>query len=227
MPIPTNEQIAKAAETARDLRQKVDGIATESLPGIVFLDLSEGRTPVTIYSTEDGRPIVIPEFMLRTVIDKRREDGEYRFVADKADAPEYKMGTILCFMHKDSPERATLDAAGLGGKFCRKHTLPSDYAATIHAEHRHRQEYAAYSRYVAGQKEAVREARQDRQLEATLSIARAANPQAPPEPQTTEATGEHDCGDCDWRQKPNTKNPAAALRMHARAKHTAESPATV
>lgn len=125
-------------------------------------------------------------------------------------APEYKLGTVLCFMHKDSPERATLNAAGLGSKTCVKSTLASDYSKTIHAEHRHRQEWTAYQRYVGGVKEAAREDRQEKQLEATLSIAKAAQGAQAVDP---------DCPSCDWKQKPTTKNLAAALAAHAREKH--------
>lgn len=220
MTIPSTDQIAKRAEQVRDLREQVEGLATESLPGVVFIEIDEGREPVTLYSTEDGRPISIPAYMIGPVLDRRREDGAFRFVSDKDKAPEYKMGEILCFMHKDAPERATLDAAGLTGKTCRKHTLPSDYAKTIHGEHRHKQEWAAYSRYVAGQKEAKREQRLDEQLEATLTIARAAKaPQAveAKAPQAVDA----DCPRCDWQQGASTKNRRAALRMHERAKHPA------
>ncbi len=211
MAIPSTEELAKRAEQTRDLKQQVEGIATEALPGVIFIEIDEGREPVTVYSTEDGRPVTIPAYMVPQVMERRREDGEYRFVAEKEKAPEYKLGTILCFMHKDSPERATLDAAGLGGKFCRKDTIASDYAATIHGEHRHRQEWAAYQRYVQGEKETKREARQDRQLEATLAIARAAQGSQAVDP---------DCPGCDWKQKPDTKNLVAALRLHVAAKHT-------
>ena len=222
MAIPSTEDIAKRAEQVRDLKSQVEGLATEALPGVVFIEIDEGREPVTIYSTEDGRPVTIPAYMVPPVLDRRREDGEFRFVADKAKAPEYKLGTILCFMHKDSPERAALDAAGLGGKFCRKHTLPSDYAATIHGEHRHRQEWAAYQRYVGNQKEAVREARLDSQLEATLDIARGAREAKQAVEAKTPQAGERDCPRCDWQQGASTKNRRSALRMHEKAIHPGE-----
>lgn len=218
MAIPSTGDIAKRAEQVRDLKQQVEGLATEALPGVVFIEIDEGREPVTIYSTEDGRPVTIPAYMVPPVLDRRREDGEFRFVAEKARAPEYKMGTLLCFMHPDAPERATLDAAGLTGKTCRKHTLPNDYAKTIHGEHRHKQEWAAYMRYVAGQKEAVREARQDKQLEATLTIARAAQGSQAVEAKAPQAV-ETDCPRCDWQQRPATKNRRAALAAHGREKH--------
>lgn len=77
MTIPSSEEIAKKAEQVRDLRQQVAGLATEALPGVVFIEIDDGRAPVTIYSTEDGRPVVIPEYMLGPVLERRREDGEF------------------------------------------------------------------------------------------------------------------------------------------------------
>lgn len=219
--MPTNQELAERAERSRDLRQQVEGLATETLSGVVFMEIDENRELVSLYSTEDGREIQIPAYMVPPVLDRRREDGEYRFVADKAKAPVYTVGSLLCFLHKDSPERATLDAAGLGGKFCRKHTLPSEYAADMHGMHRHKQEWAARERYVAGQKEAMREARLDSQLEATLDIARSAKVPQAIEAKAPQAV-EPDCRACDWKQKPSTKNLAAALRMHERAKHPEE-----
>ena len=153
MAVPTAEDIARNAEKTRDLKQEVEGLATEALPGVIFIEISEGRTPVTIYSTEDGRPVTIPENMVPAVMEKRREDGQYRFVADPAKAPEYKLGTVKCFLHPDAPERATIVEAGLANKSCRKDTLGSDHSKILHAEHRHKQEWVAYQRFVGGRKE--------------------------------------------------------------------------
>ena len=218
MTIPTADEIAKNAEAVRDLKLQVNGLTTEALPDIEFRHFTPGRTPVTIYAVEDGRPITIPEYQLITVIDKRLEDGRYMFVSDPKDAPEYKLGTILCFLHKDSPERASLDAAGLGGlKFCRKHTLPSTYAKTIHALHRHKQEWGALQDYLKGVKEQGERDDRRQQLEATLAIARGVA-QGSPEAKTPPAI-DPDCPRCSWRQQPATQNRRAALRMHERAKH--------
>lgn len=35
--------------------------------------------------------------------------------------------------------------------------------------------------------------------------------------------GIFDCGDCDWKPKPDTKRPATALRMHRRKRHGGET----
>ena len=87
MAIPSSEELAKRAEQTRGLKQQVAGLATEALPGVIFVEIDDGRAPVTVYSTEDGRPVTIPEYMVGPVLDRRREDGEYRFVAEKEKAP--------------------------------------------------------------------------------------------------------------------------------------------
>lgn len=163
---------AEQAERVRDLKAQLGGVDAQEMSGIQFQMISEGREPVTIYSTEDGRPVTIPMYMLPQVMDRRREDGEYRFVSEKARAPEYKMGEIVCFLHVDAPERATIEEIGLGAIKCRKHTLPSQHAWRMHGKNRHKQEWAAYQEHLKGEKEAKQEQRQDKQLEATLTIAR-------------------------------------------------------
>jgi hypothetical protein len=49
--------------------------------------------------------------------------------------------------------------------------LANSYSKHIHAQHRHKQEWAAYQEYVKEEKEKQAQARQDKQLEATLAIA--------------------------------------------------------
>ncbi len=163
---------AVQAERVRDLRNQLGGIGNSEMPEIQFQVISPGRAPVTIYAVEDGRPVTIPEYYLPAVMTKTLDDGRYMFVADAKDAPEYKMGEVKCFLHPDSPMREIVEAVGLGAIKCQKSTLASDYAGTIHGEHRHRQEWGAVAKHLKEEKEAKAIARQDEQLQATLSIAR-------------------------------------------------------
>ena len=166
------QNVAERAEKVRDLRKQVAELAPDDEPEILFQSISPGRQPVTVYSTENGEPIAVPAYMIGAVMEKTLADGRAMFVADKKDAPEYKIGDIVCFLHVDAPERLIIEEIGLGAVKCRKHTLPSDYAATIHGEHRHKKEWAAYQKFLKDQKEEKQEKRQDEQLQATLSIAR-------------------------------------------------------
>ena len=205
---------AKLQEEIRDLRAQLDDLSKQDLYEVLFQEINTGREPVTLYRSENGETITIPAYMVPKVINLRDADGRFRFVADKSDAPEFKPNTIKCFMHKDSPDRATLDAAGLAGKTCPAAHLASTYSMNIHAAHRHRYEWAAYQKHLSTESAAKEQEERRQQLEATLAIARAANPQAVPE-------AAPDCPDCDWKPKPDAKSPATALGMHRKAQHPA------
>ena len=163
---------AKQAERIRDLTKQIAGVGIQEMPEIQFQMISPGREPVTVYAVEDGRSVAVPAYMLNSVMTKTLDDGRFMFVADPKDAPEYKMGDIVCFLHVDAPERVIIEEIGLGAVKCRKHTLPSRHAWRMHGQHRHKQEWAAYQEFIEDRKEEKRETRQDEQLEATLSIAR-------------------------------------------------------
>ena len=167
---------AVKAEKVRDLRGQLTGIAEEDEPEILFQMISPGREPVTVYSTTDGTPTAVPKYMIGAAMELKNNDGSFRFVAEAKDAPEYKLGTIKCFLHKDSSERPILEMVGLQSATCPKDTLSSDHAKRMHALHRHKNEWIAYQEHVEGQKEKKRETRLDQQLEATLALARGAPP---------------------------------------------------
>jgi hypothetical protein len=138
--------------------------------------------------------------MLGAAMQLTNEDGTFRFVALAKDAPEYKLGTIKCFLHPDSPERPILELVGLGSATCPKATLASLHSKRQHGLHLHKQEWAAYQEFVESEKEAKREKRLDEQLEATLSIARGSPPEELPK------------GECDICGKTGFKNVGAHKR---------------
>ncbi|HLE80169.1 MAG TPA: C2H2-type zinc finger protein [Dehalococcoidia bacterium] len=168
------QDVAERAEKARDLRGQLGQLSVDAeRSGIIFLDASP-RKVVTLYSMLNGEPISIPEYMVNRVLQNRLTDGRYAFTSDARLAPEHRKGQIRCFLHPESPERSILGEIGLGGTHCPAAHLANQHAKRIHAQHRHKQEWAAYNEYLDDQKEQVREARQEKQLEATLGIARAA-----------------------------------------------------
>jgi hypothetical protein len=169
---------AAQAERLRDLRGQVTELGSSDVPEILFQHISPGREPVTVYSTKDGCPTPIPAYMLGAAMELRNEDGTFRFVAKAKDAPEYKLGTIKCFLHPDSPERPVLELVGLGSATCPKATLASVQSKRLHGLHRHKQEWEAWQEHVEGKKEERREERLNQQLEATLALA--GNGQRPP-----------------------------------------------
>jgi hypothetical protein len=113
-------------------------------------------------------------YMLRQILGKVNPDGSDIFTATQSDAAEHKPGTVLCFMHKDSPEREILSEIGLTANPCPKSNLRNNHSKRMHAKHRHRQEWEAYEEYLDDQKEEAAVDRQERQLNATLELARGA-----------------------------------------------------
>jgi hypothetical protein len=200
--------IAEKERRARDLRSQVAELEP-GLEGVIFEHIRTRRELVTVYSMTDGEPIAIPEYMVRAVMTKR-VDGEYMFTDNPAEAPEYRKGTVKCFLHAESAERASgvLDEIGLKGKVCPAGSLASVHSKRTHGERRHGREWAAYQEYLNDKKEAKAIARQERQLEATLSIARGATAVVTPK------------GECDICGKTGFKNVGAHKRgAHKEAEH--------
>ena len=162
---------AAQAERIRDLTKQIAGVGAQEMEGIEFTMMSPGHALVRIYAVEDGRPLDVPGSMLNSVMTKTLDDGRFMFVADPANAPEYKIGDVKCFMHPDSPMSEIVKAVGLSGVPCNKSTLGSEHSKRIHGLHRHKQEWEAVQEYIENEKETKRETRQDEQLKATLAIA--------------------------------------------------------
>ena len=211
---------AEQAQQIRDLKRQVSGIGTEEMTGVEFTMISPGHDLVTIYAVEDGRPLDVPVYRLEQAMAKTLDDGvTFMFVAEAKNAPEYKMGTIVCFLHVDSPERLIIEEIGLGAIKCRKHTLPSQSAWRLHGMHRHKQEWVAYQEFIEERKEKKREDRQDKQLEATLSIADRGQPPAVPfagdinNPNNLGHSGSATKGLCDICGKTGLKRVSAHKSM--------------
>ena len=176
---------ATRVEDARDLRKEISGLERQDEQEIIFRETSPERRKVTVYNMTNGEPVPIPEYMLTSVLGKMFPNGEPMFTARQERAPEYRMGTTLCFLAEGSAERATLDEIGLSGAICPKRTLSNRHSKRMHALNRHPQEWAAYQEYVEEEKERSAVDRQNKQLEATLALAGRAAPveasmEAPP-----------------------------------------------
>lgn len=169
---------AQRMQAARDLLQQVDELAGEGkgdVPEVVFQDISPRRRKLPIYSLRDGERLMIPRSLLQQTLNKRdNKTGKWLFTAHKEEAPEYKLGEIKCFLHPEAAERPLLDEIGLAGKECEAAHLGSRYSRRMHGMHRHKQEWAMYQEYLEDEKDRVAEERQQKQLEATQELARAA-----------------------------------------------------
>ena len=164
-------QAAERVQDIRDLRDQITGLQREDEQEMVFRDTSPRRQVIRVYSIQNGEPITIPRKMLENVLKKRLEDGRYAFTARQEEAPVYIKGKIKCFLHFESPDRPILNEIGLSGKSCPAAQLPNEYSKRIHAQHRHKDEWAMYQDYLTKtERDEDREQRRQ-QLDATLAIA--------------------------------------------------------
>ena len=172
--MPTETRIERA-EAQRDLKAQItanQGLDREEEQGIIFKETSPKRRKTTIYHMRNGQPAHVPEYIATKALDKiDPETREYMFTAFKDKAPAYKLGTILCFLHADSPDQPILEELGLTATPCRKHTLANMHAKRMHAKNRHHDEWEAYQALMAEKQQQEDRAAQRAQLEATLALA--------------------------------------------------------
>lgn len=161
------------AERVRDLASQISELTAEDVGEIVFIDASPDRKPQMLYSMLDGEPIPIPAYMVPAVLSKRA-GGNYLFTANKSLAPTYKQGKVKCFLHPEAPERPILDEIGLSGKQCMSGMLANNYSKRIHAQRRHKAEWAAFQDHIAEESQQQRDRRQEQQVEAMMRLAGAA-----------------------------------------------------
>lgn len=204
--MPTADQL----ERQRDLKSQMDDLRRESDQEIIFRETSPPRRYVTLYNTQTGEPVQVPEKIGEKVLEKRWPDGNYMFVTKAEQAPEYKMGQIKCFLHEESSERLSgaLDEVGLNGITCPAANLATLYSKRIHAQHRHKQQWESYQEHLSLQKNKEYEDRQQAQLEATLALAGRA---VGKEPEVVLEQVRHDCPVCGWV---NVKNTEIGLQTH-------------
>ena len=165
---------AERVQEVRDLRQEITGIEAADQQEVIFRETSPPRRKATLYSMVTGEPIKVPTYLLERTLAKRLPNGKYMFTARQAEAPRYKRGEVKCFLHPDSAEQSILAEIGLQGIVCDTANLASIHSKRIHGLHRHKNEWAALQEHLTDQKENEDREQQRQQLEATLSIARAA-----------------------------------------------------
>lgn len=171
---------AERMQRVRDLKGAINELSVDpdDQKEIIIRETSPRIRKTTVYSMTDGEPIQVPLKLLELVMYKRDpKTGQYAFTATESEAPKFKLGEIKCFLHPEANDRVLLDEIGLANIHCMSAHLGSLYSKRMHALHRHSQEWAMYQEFVEGRKEQEREARQERQLEATLAIANAAGQQ--------------------------------------------------
>lgn len=169
---PSNIEAQKAQEV-RDLRNQISDLSAEDEQNIVFKKPSPRRM-TTVYSMLDGEPLPVPaSSVLRTLEKRLPGTREYMFTARQEDAPEYKLGSVKCFLHPESAYRTSgiLAEAGISMHSCPSAHHPSKYAMEEVAKAKHKKQWQALQAYLADQERTEERAERRQQLDATLALA--------------------------------------------------------
>ncbi len=170
-------RIAHEEESRRDMVDRIAGIDAADQAEIMFADTSPPRPLTVLYATLDGEPVIVTRKRARLLLQRKLPDGKYMFIAPLEDGspppsvPEYRLGSVKCFMHKESEERKLLDSLGMAGKLCIAGHLANVYAKRIHERKCHKREREMYQDYLDDKKEAASIERQEMQYTAMMALA--------------------------------------------------------
>jgi hypothetical protein len=167
---------AEQQQRARDLRTQLAevGASERNDQEMLFQEWSPGRTLVTLWSMEDGTEITIPQYMVASAIQKRMADGRFRFTAYKDQAPEFKAGTVRCFLAEDSPERTSglLEEAGLDHlPVCAAKNLRSGFSKRRHGQNRHSDSWNALQEHIGDKRREVEQTDRRNEMAAIRDLA--------------------------------------------------------
>ncbi len=163
---------AEMLRRGRDLAD-MDAALKAERDGLIFMETSKRPPTITLYAMADGEPIPMPQPIAEMAIKRRYNSGSYMFTDNPDEAPTYKLGSVKCFLHPDSPERKSgaLEEVGIAGIICRSEHLASKYSRRIHAENRHGKRWEAFQEHVKDLREAADRDDRKQQLDATLALA--------------------------------------------------------
>ena len=171
--------IAREEENRRDMLDKITEIDASEMAEIEFADTSPPRPRTILYATLDGEPLPVTRKRARNLIKLKLPDGRRMFIAPNADGskpahlPEYRLGSVKCFMHRESEEREVLNSLGMAGKECPAGHLANLYAKVFHEGSCHKRERKIYQGWLDDKKEAEAIERQEKQYTATMAMAQA------------------------------------------------------
>lgn len=147
----TIKEVSKAGnpELVNEILHNLGEIGVEGKMGNVFaIDPERDEDLIPLYSTFDGTVSLVPKVMAPKMLRKRipripeapREKwGTLAFnLARPADAPV--RNRLLCDLHPKNAKREWLDEIGLGGRFCPKDNLSSNYEVQRHRRLYHKDE---------------------------------------------------------------------------------------
>ena len=180
---PEMARIAIEEERRRDMTDGIADIDSESRQEIMIADTSPPRPMTILYATLDGEPIPMTRKRTREMLQRKLPDGRRMFAVPNPDGskpahlPEYREGSVKCFMHPGSEEREELDhSLGMAGKECDAGHLANIYAKRIHERTCHKREKEMYQGFLDDKKEAEAIERQEKMYEAMIAVAQSNQP---------------------------------------------------
>ena len=173
-PARTKDEGVARVQQARDLSDQLTGIGRDDLAEMTIQETSGVVRRAPIYSTETGEMVMVPRKRWTDVLSIRNLDGKFRFVADPADAPEWKENDVKCVFHPESPERAMLDEICLASIVCDSEHLGSRYSQRIHGQNRHSTAWKVRADHLQDVKDATQAARMEEQTQAIRELGAAA-----------------------------------------------------
>lgn len=178
----TTQSFAERAEESINLRRQINGLEGVADADFVFQDTSPPKYWDFVYSTETGERIRVARHRLISILEKKLLNGQPAFTANKDNAPEYRLGTIKCFLARGSDYRELVDQLNISpGYYCPAEHIPNEVAAQTHAEHRHATRWRMLRDHLDRQERAEERQRQEAQIAAILELARGrATPDAEP-----------------------------------------------
>ena len=163
---------AQEVEEALNLKRQLNILDDVSDQDMVFQVTSPPKRWDTVYSLATGEPIRVARHRLIDTLNKRNVDGSQMFTANKALAPEYRLGTVKCFLAKGSAEREAVDTLNIApGYYCPAEHLDNDMAATLHAEKTHKTRWRLFKEWKDRQEREADKERQNAQIHAILKLA--------------------------------------------------------
>lgn len=142
---------------------EVDGTLTEAK----LVSTAEDRT--IIYHIETGEPREILVNMLAKTLRKRKDGKPVFSITPVAKQPF--VGSTLCWLHPDHPNREEYDRMGLRDRTCMSGKIPSEYDAGEHMRKRHRAEYRLITETQASQRDEETRDFQRQQMELLRQLA--------------------------------------------------------
>ena len=180
-------------------------------PGAMVTDLVSAGYSI-LYDTRSAEASVVNNNMVPSQLKATRVDGSLVFQRNKPPFEPWR-GSIKCFLHKDSPDRAKYDEMGFG--VCAKETLPNVFQAENHARNRHRDEWRAVE-----SDRGAREREEDRAVQRALLQSVAGRTEvnvAVAEPPVQVQSGQ--CVQCDWKSDARKR----ASRKMSLARHVEQA----